>query len=1151
MSTPLPTFRNLFTAANFSTGKSFAKAFTKKLSVFGLITVLSVAYVFAQAPTITSFSPSAGAVGTLVTITGTNLSAPTAFTIGGQAAIVVSNDGSTLVSMVMPNAVTGAISLTTAGGTATGSGNFTITATPFPLAQQGAKLVGTGNVGVGGQGGAVSVSADGNTAIVGGPFDNAGQGAAWVYVRSGGVWAQQGAKLVGTGNTGAAEQGTSVALSADGNTAIVGGFQDNSTQGAAWVYTRSGGVWAQQGAKLVGTGNVNAAFQGLSVSLSADGNTAIVGGSLDNAGQGAAWVYVRSGGVWAQQGAKLVGTGNTGAALQGTSVALSADGNTAIVGGIYDNTQQGAAWVFTNSGGVWAQQGAKLVGAGNTGAAEQGFSVSLSADGNTALVGGSHDNSSQGAAWVYVRGGGVWAQQGTKLVGTGNTGAAGQGNSVSLSADGNTAIVCGAQDNTQQGAAWVYTRSGGVWAQQHAKIIGTGNTGAAGLGTLVALSADGTTAIIGGYTDNSNLGAAWVFIPLATPSAQASNVIFTGTTTTTTTASWTNGDGASRAVFMFAGASGSPAPVDFTAYNANAAFGSGDQIGSTGWYCVYNGMGSTVNITGLTQGTTYQVMAVEYNGTGSNTAYLTTAGAGNPAGVTTVSTDAILANLTISNGTLIPGFSPGSFTYNTTIANFTTGITIVPTTDNPNATITVNSSPVASGVRTSSIPMNVGANTLTIVVTAQDGVTTQTYTVTVNRSLPNNALLTSIALSPTATLVGSTGPDYLDLYATVTNSTASTQVIATAQDNLATITVNGQAVASGSLSQSIPLTVGPTTITTIITAEDGSTKKAVIIVFRPESPVASLANLTISAGTLSPAFATGTINYTASVPYPTASVIITPTTTDPNATVTVNGNAATSGTGSTVALSVGLNKIITKITAQNGANSQNYTTYISRAAPSSNALYTSIALSPAIELVGTPGPGYLNYKVTVPNSETSVQVIATAKDPTATITVNGSQVTSGSPSQVIALNVGSNTLTTVITAQDGVTSKTAIITVTRMAPPVNNNVYRQISVTKPTDNVTLEDGITVRQGVSPNGDGINDYLTIDGISSYPDNRLMIVDRNGVMVYQIKGYDNSTKIFDGHSNINGKIQLPGTYFYSLDYTVNGENKHKTGYIILKY
>jgi hypothetical protein len=142
--------------------------------------------------------------------------------------------------------------------------------------------------------------------------------------------------------------------------------------------------------------------QGYSVALSADGNTAIVGGYADNTVQGAAWVYTRSGSTWSQQGAKLVGTGNTGAAQQGYGVTLSADGNTAIVGGYADNTVQGAAWVYTRSGSTWSQQGAKLVGTGNTGAARQGWSVAISADGNTAIVGGNTDNSSQGAAWVWV-----------------------------------------------------------------------------------------------------------------------------------------------------------------------------------------------------------------------------------------------------------------------------------------------------------------------------------------------------------------------------------------------------------------------------------------------------------------------------------------------------------------------------------------------------------------------------------------------------------------------------------------------------------------------------------------------------------------------------------------------------------------------------
>jgi hypothetical protein len=129
---------------------------------------------------------------------------------------------------------------------------------------------------------------------------------------------QQGPKLVGTGAANspvAAEQGVSVALSGDGNTAIVGGPGDNSSIGAVWVYTRSGGVWTQQGNKLVGTGAVG-------------------------------WDYTRSGGVWTQQGNKLVGTGAVGASYQGNSAALSADGNTAIVGGPGDNGNIGAVWVF-------------------------------------------------------------------------------------------------------------------------------------------------------------------------------------------------------------------------------------------------------------------------------------------------------------------------------------------------------------------------------------------------------------------------------------------------------------------------------------------------------------------------------------------------------------------------------------------------------------------------------------------------------------------------------------------------------------------------------------------------------------------------------------------------------------------------------------
>jgi hypothetical protein len=396
--------------------------------------------------------------------------------------------------------------------------------------QQGPKLVGTGPESLPDQtqGWSVALSADGNTAIVGVPVDVAPRlGGAWVYTRSGGVWTQQGPKLVGndavTSHFGV-HQGTSVALSADGNTAILGGPDDNQTMlsptGAAWVFTRSNGIWTQQGSKLVG---IDATFagQGTSVSLSADGNTAIVGGpdfnSLNSTVTGATWVYTRSNGVWTQQGSKLVGTG-------AVSV-LSADGNT-VVGGFLP------AAVYTRSGGVWTQQASVPAGTGAVGNAEQGTSLSLSADGNTVIVGGPGDNSNAGAAWIFTRSGNVWTQQGSKLVGTGAVGAAQQGNSVSLSADGNTALVGGPYDNPGFvggpsenpgiGAAWVFTRSNGVWTQQASKLVGIGAVGTfVHQGWSVALSGDGNTAIVGGPLDNAPAGAAWVFVQPPTVSFSA------------------------------------------------------------------------------------------------------------------------------------------------------------------------------------------------------------------------------------------------------------------------------------------------------------------------------------------------------------------------------------------------------------------------------------------------------------------------------------------------------------------------------------------------------------------------------------------------------------------------------------------------------
>src|SRR5258708_31997067 len=173
-------------------------------------------------------------------------------------------------------------------------------------------------------------------------------------------------------------------------------------RGGLFDLTRGGRAWPLKAA-VVGTGGGGIPGE-ISVALSSDGNTAIFGNPGDNSNTGATWVFTRSGGVWTQQGNKLVGTGAVGSAQQGFSVALSGDGNTALMSGPYDNsTQIGATWVFTRSGGVWTQQGSKIIGSGAVGSPHEGWSVALSGDGNTALVGGPDDAGDTGAAWVFVR----------------------------------------------------------------------------------------------------------------------------------------------------------------------------------------------------------------------------------------------------------------------------------------------------------------------------------------------------------------------------------------------------------------------------------------------------------------------------------------------------------------------------------------------------------------------------------------------------------------------------------------------------------------------------------------------------------------------------------------------------------------------------
>jgi hypothetical protein len=267
-----------------------------------------------------------------------------------------------------------------------------------PVIQSGTELTPDLETGAGGFGYSVALSGDGNTALIGAPYDNGNGGSATVFDRSGTTWAQvaEFSPSGPDGENGASGFGISVALSADGETALIGGSTDSNGSGAAWIYTQSGGDWTQ-GQALLPNDEQNSDGQfGYAVALSADGSTALIGAPQEygqGRGSGAAWIFTASGSTWTQQGSELTPSDQSDYSGRfGSSVALSYDGSTALIGNSTDtgnggNAAPGAAWVFAASNSTWTQQGSALTPSdenGQGGGSDFGNSVALSYDGHTA-----------------------------------------------------------------------------------------------------------------------------------------------------------------------------------------------------------------------------------------------------------------------------------------------------------------------------------------------------------------------------------------------------------------------------------------------------------------------------------------------------------------------------------------------------------------------------------------------------------------------------------------------------------------------------------------------------------------------------------------------------------------------------------------------
>jgi hypothetical protein len=254
-----------------------------------------------------------------------------------------------------------------------------------------------------------AVAISGNTVLVGAANkangqSNPSQGYVYAFARSGGTWAQQAefTSLDGAGNDCF---GCSIAVSvaAGGTAAWVGAPGRLGSTGAAYAFTSNGASWTQADEFV---GQASAEYFGFAVAVSSEATTAVAGAFGANSSQGDAYVFTQSGGVWSQQ---AVLTASDGAAGDSFGYSVGVDSGTILVGA-YANDGKGAAYAFTGSGASWSQQ-AKLVASDGAAGDDFGYAVALS--GNTAAVGAYQKNSTggPGQAYVFTDSAGSWSEQ--------------------------------------------------------------------------------------------------------------------------------------------------------------------------------------------------------------------------------------------------------------------------------------------------------------------------------------------------------------------------------------------------------------------------------------------------------------------------------------------------------------------------------------------------------------------------------------------------------------------------------------------------------------------------------------------------------------------------------------------------------------------
>jgi len=418
----------------------------------------------------------------------------------------------------------------------------------------------------------LDLSSDGNTLVVGAPQEDSSltgvnsietdtgaenSGAVYVFTKNNNVWQQDA--YIKASNTGADDHfGSSISLSGDGKTLVVGAPKEDGTadnSGAVYVFTHDGTDWSEQDYLKADNNDANDHFGGKgTLDISEDGNLIAVGAIDEDSAQngtesnginsdapdaGAAYIFTRTGINWVQTA--YIKASNSGVDDNFGTLSLSGDGNTLVVGAPGEDetaSNSGAVYVFEYNGTSWseeaylkasnAQAEDKFGGEQSLVISQDGLTIAVCAEGEDSNALGLSDVSTEGAnnsslyssaVYVFRKESGTWGHEAYIKSDHNNDDLFGSNRGLALNKTGtslaigtiwNSSSNLGVSSNsnnigslTQAGAVYFYTKSGSSWAKT--SFLKAPNTGSSDhFGVSVAMDETGATLVIGAALESSN-----------------------------------------------------------------------------------------------------------------------------------------------------------------------------------------------------------------------------------------------------------------------------------------------------------------------------------------------------------------------------------------------------------------------------------------------------------------------------------------------------------------------------------------------------------------------------------------------------------------------------------------------------------------------